>query len=231
MEAWDLAALRVEVKIRRPESAKRLTQIINSLGRSREIFEYHKRLTRDAFVSFSLQNDPEGMKFAEQLFGAEDPDGAIHEANLVSEANLIACMAATRNSFDSFGQLLNDLMLPKPLPSNPYIHQVKNAMPDGDLKARLHETLLSGWFAYTQAFMNIVKHQQLIVHNAGISFIDLSRGGKVEAFTYKGKGYPAYWVREVLEGVVELQNSLLACGVLLNRVYLGTAGGTPPMRS
>ncbi|MCY1452558.1 hypothetical protein D9M71_694870 [compost metagenome] len=49
----------------------------------------------------------------------------------------------------------------------------------------------------------------------------LNRGGKVEGFRHKKKDYPACWVREALEGTVELQNSLRACGVLLNRLYLG----------
>jgi hypothetical protein len=41
-EAWNLEALRAQVKIRQPETSKRLVQIINSLGRSRDIFTYHK---------------------------------------------------------------------------------------------------------------------------------------------------------------------------------------------
>ncbi|MES2230362.1 hypothetical protein EKA85_11835 [Pseudomonas veronii] len=220
-DAWNLQALRAQVKIRQPDTSKRLVQIINSLGRSRDIFEYHKCLARDAFTAFNAENDPHGIKFAERLFGCEDDDGVIHKAGLISEANLIACVAITRNSYDSFGQLLNGLVVSVPLTGNFYIHNVKDALPAGDLKDRLNDTLTSEWFGYTHAFMNMVKHHQLIVHNASISFIDENRGGKVEGFRHKEKDYPACWVREALEGTVELQNSLRACGVLLNRMYLG----------
>ncbi|WP_350598526.1 hypothetical protein [Pseudomonas sp. 65/3-MNA-CIBAN-0223] len=220
-DAWNLEALRAQVKILQPDTSKRLVQIINSLGRSRDIFEYHKCLARDAFTAFNAENDPHGMSFAHRILGGGDDDGVVHEAGLISEANLIACIAITRNSYDSFGQLLNGLVVPVPLKRNFYIQDVEAALPAGELKNRLSDALTSEWFGYTHAFMNRVKHHQLIVHNASISFIDDNRGGKVEGFRHKEKDYPACWVREALEGTVELQNSLRACGVLLNRLYLG----------
>lgn len=218
-DAWNLGALRAQVKIRKPETSNRLVQIINSLGRSRDIFTYHKCLARDAFTAFSAENDPHGMKFAERIFGCDD--GVLHEAGLVSEANLIACIAITRNSYDSFGQLLNGLVVPVPLTGNFYIHNIKDALPAGELKDHLNDALTSEWFGYTHAFMNMVKHHRLVVHNPSISFIDDNRGGKVEGFRHKEKDYPSCWVQEALEGTVELQNSLRGCGVLLNRLYLG----------
>lgn len=220
-EAWNLQALRAQVKIRLPEISERLVQVINSLGRSRDIFEYHKCLARDAFTAFNAENDPDGLKFAQRIFGFEDDDGIVQKAGLISEANLIACVAITRNSYDSFGQLLNGLVVPVPLTGNFYIHNVKDALSTGELKDRLNDALSSEWFGYTHAFMNMVKHHRLIVHNPSISFIDDNRGGKVEGFRHKQKDYPACWVREALEGTVELQNSLRGCGVILNRMYMG----------
>ncbi|PHN56714.1 hypothetical protein AO275_12195 [Pseudomonas viridiflava] len=114
-----------------------------------------------------------------------------------------------------------------PLTGNFYIHNVKDALPAGELKDRLNDALTSERFGYTHAFMNMVKHHQLIVHNASILFIDENRGGKVEGFRHKEKDYPACWVREALEGTVELQNSLRACGVLLKRMYLGENPAKP----
>jgi hypothetical protein len=226
-DAWNLEALRAQVKIRQPDTSKRLVQIINSLGRSRDIFEYHKCLARDAFTAFNAENDPDGIKFAQRIFGCEDDDGVVHKAGLISEANLIACVAITRNSYDSFGQLLNGLVVPVPLKRNFYIQNVEAALPTGELKDRLSGALRSEWFGYTHAFMNMVKHHQLIVHNASISFIDENRGGRVEGFRHKEKDYLACWVREALEGTVELQNSLQACGVLLNHMYLGENPAKP----
>lgn len=114
-----------------------------------------------------------------------------------------------------FGQLLNGLVVPVPLKGNFYIQDLEAALPTGELKDRLSDALTSEWFGYTHAFMNMVKHHQLVVHNASISFVDENRRGKFEGFTHKKKDYPAYWVQEAREGTVWLQNSLQACGVLL----------------
>jgi hypothetical protein len=222
-DSWNLRALRAQIKTRQPETSGRLIEIINSLGRSREIFDYHKCLARDAFAAFNAENDPHGLKFAGHIFGCDDEQGVVQKAELISQANLIACIAMTRNSFDSFGQLLNGLLLPVPLTRNFYVYDVKDKLPDGDLKTRLGEALSSEWFGYVHAFMNEVKHHRLIVHQATISLVDENRGGKVVGFSHKEKYYPACWVREALEGTVELQNSLGACGILLNRLYLGEA--------
>lgn len=108
-----------------------------------------------------------------------------------------------------------------PLKKNFYIQDVQILLPLGELKDRLKDALNSEWYEYIHAFMNMVKHHQLIIHNTSISFIDENRGGRVEGFKHGEQNYPAHWVREVLEGTVELQNALRACGVLLNRLYLG----------
>ncbi|VVN18443.1 hypothetical protein PS645_04173 [Pseudomonas fluorescens] len=217
---WQLDQLRDGVKINHPSRAKELISLINSLARSREIFDYHKCLARDAFEAFNVTNDPDGMSFANRIFGIEDDDGVLWQAGIVSEANFIACTTITRSSFDSFGQLVNQLMLTKPCKANPYVQEVAKALSHGELKEELSAAISSEWFAYIQAFSNTVKHRQLITHNPSLSFIDENRGGKVEGFDYKGHYHPACWVMEALEGTVQLQNSLVACGKALNRAYL-----------
>ncbi|MCY1428270.1 hypothetical protein D9M71_441470 [compost metagenome] len=217
---WSLKELRDRVTTTQPSNAKSIIEIINSLGRSREIFDYHKCLSRDAFAAFNTENDPSGAEFAKHAFGCGGDEDIFWRAGLASEANLIACISITRNSFDSFGQLLNYLVVTTPCKGHFYIQHVLNALPAGQLKDQLNVAISSDWFGYVHAFMNTVKHRQLITHNASISFIDDNRGGKVLGFEHKGKHYTGRWVREVLKGTVELQNSLTACGRELNRLYL-----------
>lgn len=220
---WNLKELRDQVTNAQPENAKSIVEVINSLSRSREIFEYHKCLARDAFAAFNTEHDPSGMEFAKHAFGYAEDEDVLWRAGLVSEANLIGCISITRNSFDNFGQLLNDLVVPFPCKGNFYIKDVLNALPTGQLKDQLDVAVSSDWFGYVHAFMNTVKHRQLITHNASLSFVDDNRGGKVLGFDHKGKHYTGRWAREVLMGTVELQNSLTACGRELNRLYLRDA--------
>jgi hypothetical protein len=177
---WQLDQLRDGVKIKHPNNAKELTSLINSLGRARDIFDYHKCLARDAFEGFNATNDPDGIGFASRIFGVVDEGAVLWKAGIVSEANLIACISITRSSFDSFGQLVNLLILAKPCKGNPYVQDVAKALPHGELKEKLTAAISSEWFAYIQAFSNTMKHRQLITHSPSLSFIDENRGGKVE---------------------------------------------------
>jgi hypothetical protein len=217
---WKLDLLRDGLKIKHSCNVKELTSLINSLGRARDIFDYHKCLARDAFEDFNATNDPDGIGFASSIFGAVDEGGVLWKAGIVSEANLIACISITRSSFDSFGQLVNLLILAKPRNGNPYVQDVAKALPHGELKEELAAAISSEWFGYIQAFSNTMKHRQLITHSPSLSFIDENRGGKVEGFDYKGQYHPARWVMDALEGTVQLQNSLVGCGRALNRAYL-----------
>lgn len=218
---WNLNELRERVIANFPSNSKKPVELINSIGRSCEIFEYHKCLARDAFEAFSKENDPNGVKFFSHAFNCVEDDDSFWQARLVSEANLIACVGITRNSFDSFGQLLNNLVLPTPCTGNFYVYQVSEALPHGRLRNELKEALSSEWFKYLNAFINTAKHRQLITHSPSISFVDGNRGGKVVGFEYKNSRYPEYWAHEVLEGTVAVQNSLVSCGRLLNSLYLG----------
>ncbi|MBX8550684.1 hypothetical protein K5D68_13880 [Pseudomonas cichorii] len=220
INAWNLQELRESIAINQPKEKTPLIEITNSLGRSREIFEYHKRLARDAFGAFDTTNDPTGIIFFEHLCGASEQEELLYDANLASEANLIACISVTRNVFDSFGQLLNGLVVGHPRKGNLYIHDIINLLPPSELKDELGKAISSTWYEYINAFMNTVKHRQLIKHNPSISFIDNRHGGKVDGFRYKDKPYSERWAMDVLQGTVDLQNSLGACGRALNRHYV-----------
>ncbi|MNG96171.1 hypothetical protein D3C79_552280 [compost metagenome] len=167
---------------------------------------------------FDVKNDPHGIEFVRQLFDLNKNQEALQQAKLESEANLIACISTTRNSYDSFGQLVN-ILATAPLKGNFYVHDVARALPTGQLKTELSAAVSSDWFTYANAFMNTVKHRQLITHNTSISFVNKNRGGKVCSFHHKGKPYQEYWAREVLEGTVELQNALVLCGRALNECF------------
>ncbi|MET3676996.1 MULTISPECIES: hypothetical protein [unclassified Pseudomonas] len=223
--AWNLKELRDGVIRAELHDTKDTIEIINSIGRSCEIFDYHKCLARDAFQVFDVKNDPHGIEFARQLFDSNENQEALHQAKLESEANLIACISTTRNSYDSFGQLVNILAVATPLKGNFYVHDVARALPTGQLKTELSAAVSSNWFKYANAFMNTVKHRQLITHNASISFVNKNRGGKVRSFHHKGKPYQEYWAREVLEGTIELQNALVLCGRALNEAFLTNPTG------
>jgi len=215
-DTWSLKFLRERIQSLGLSDADDVIARINSIGRAVLIYEYHKRLARDAFEIFSTENDPSGRCLTTHFFGMADDGIVLWEAGIVSEANLIAAINITKGMFDSFGQLVNRLVLCEPIVGNVYLHLVLKKLPPSPLRSELSAATSSEWFNYITAFINSVKHSQLVTHGASVSFVDDNRGGKLKEFTHNGKHYPSYWAREILEGVVEIQKSLIVCGQALN---------------
>ncbi|WP_137822558.1 hypothetical protein [Pseudomonas sp. D(2018)] len=223
---WDLGALKNKVVATQAGDTKELVDLIYAMGRYQQIFEYHKCLARDAFAAFSTDSGPDQLKFLTHAFGCVSPEeqGTLEHARLVSEANLLACIGITRSAFDSFGELLNRLVLPVPLNGKVYVHTVRDKLPSGELKDSLDSALSASWFTYVSDFSNVSKHRALIGHTPSASYIDDNQGGKVASFTYENRGkprtHPSYWTKEILEGTIEVWRSLVLCGLALNRHYI-----------
>jgi hypothetical protein len=91
-------------------------------------------------------------------------------------------------------------------------------MGPSDFKNQLKQVLQSHWFLYVSAFINTTKHRKLVRHDLSVSLKDNREGVRIGSFEYKRVTYPQYWGRDVLVGVVEVKNSLIACARTLNRL-------------
>lgn len=217
--SWDIGSLREHVKTKHPEDATELVSLINSLGQSQRIFEYHKCLARDAFQGFE---DP--LFFFEHQLQAGDRQEDWDKACLQSEANLIACISTVVNAFETFGKLLIKLKLSEASDS---LYRVRTGLAKGELRSSLDAAIKSDWYRYLKAFNNTVKHHLLVTHQTSMSFEEGRYGGKVVSFTYDNpylkepENYEARWVEDVLKGVIEVSHSLVSCGLALNRHCLG----------
>lgn len=216
-QTWSLVELQRRIGNSNIDKDGSIVDLIKSIGRSIDIFDYHIQLARDAFNLLNPEEDRDGSVFTRHLLMAtRDTGQTIRKAALQSEANLIACVNITKSMFDSFGQLVNQIALSEPIPRNPYLKDVIVKLPASTLRGSLEIAISSDWYLYVSAFINTVKHRQLITHSASISFVDGNRGGRLKEFSYNKKDYPSYWATEVLEGIVELQRLLIHCGQALN---------------
>lgn len=219
---WDLAALRTHIRLLSMNKAAQSSAVstVNSISRTLELFDYHKCLARDAFIDYHVDNDPTGLKmFAAAMMAGEDL--AFEKAKLVSEANLIAVINITRNTYDMFAQLINALILDfKYSIKKCDIWKVSKSLPQGNLKTDLERVVNLPWFVYLNGFSNTIKHRHLIEQQP-TNEIDLDgkhRGGgaEVSSFSYDEKLFAGYWVKEVLQGTVEIHNELVGLGITLN---------------
>jgi hypothetical protein len=220
--AWNLEALRAHIRGLGCDEMP-LLEVVDSIDRATLIFRYHLFTARDALKGIVDESDPAGLKNMALVFGTSEQQKEYSYAKLVSEANIIGCIHAVRSIFDIFSHLVNRLILSKPIPLYLCdIGKVHEAMPQSELKDQLGQLLRSDWFNYVSGFINTTKHRKLVLHGFSVSFEENIAGVRVGAFEYKGKTYPAYWGTEVLQGVVEVKNTVIACGRTLNRLCTTT---------
>jgi hypothetical protein len=126
-----------------------------------------------------------------------------------------------RGMFDIFSHLVNGLVLASAVPVPKCdISKVAKLLPQSELKDHLNELLSSEWFSYVVGSINTTKHRWLIQHQFSVSFEESSAGIWFDAFEYAGKHHPSYWSGAVLQGVLNVKNTMIACGRSLNRLVL-----------
>ncbi|KPN91602.1 hypothetical protein [Pseudomonas nunensis] len=164
--AWKLAELKQHIRTTKPEK-NWLLSTVDSVSHSLYIYQYHKSLARKAFDAYHAEHDPDGIKMfaAAMMAGTDEELEEYEEAKLASEANLIAAINITRNTFDILAQLVNVLALPQPLSiERCEIAKVRDALQACKLKTELERVPQLPWYRYLAAFSNTIKHRQLITH-------------------------------------------------------------------
>ena len=227
---WNLPALKEHIRTIEPDR-KWLLGTVDSVYQSLRIYEYHKSLAREAFAAYHAKHDPHGIKmFAAELMAGTDEEFEVFAvAKIASEANLIAAINITRNTFDIFAQIVNELAVPKPLHiKDCTIGKVRDGLPEGKLRTELTRVTKLHWFQYLAGFSNTIKHRQLISHQPSQKYEEgtgeyLGGGAQVAAFKYHSREFKSYWVKEVLEGTVEIHNEIVILGITLNEHCLTPA--------
>lgn len=221
-QPWDIKSLRELITAKHPETAKNLIRQVNSLARSKDLFDYHGFLARDAYKEL-LDADPSGLVIAYHSLGGGDQQ-KWGTANLQSEANLISCISTVVNAYETFGQLLDGLGLVAAYKGRFNIHKACKGLADGELQDLLSDAISTDSYKYLKAFTNTTKHHQLINHHMSLSFEDGHCGAGIESFEYVNyegtpEEYPTRLVEDVLKDAVKAQSALLSCGKALNRYY------------
>jgi len=219
--SWNLKRLQEHIRVSKQPYAA-LLDLVQSIGRSDQIFRFHLINARDALKGIINDTDPSGPENFMLILGGSDRQEEYQAARLASEAHLIGCLHAARGMADVFSHLLNGLLLSNSIAVDQCdIYKVKAALPSSPLKTQLTSLLESHWFKYVSAFLNTTKHRRLVKHNMSISLVENNVGAQVGSFEYKGETYPQYWVHESLEGVLTVKNGLVALGCTLNTQYVG----------
>lgn len=190
---------------------------ISSVADTDMIFRYHFDLAKEALDRIDLPKEGVTVSAFETVFmGSKRQSLDL----LAIRANVLACIHCVRNGYDHFAQLCNILLLDSQLsPSVATLYKVRVNLPQSSLKVLLDEIAASHWFKYVNDFSNTSKHRALVQQSLHLSFADGIAGVRTEAFSHE-RDYPAYMVGELLEGILELKNQIVPCGVALNESVL-----------
>ena len=219
-DSWNLDELRAHIRKREGDPAH-LLDVVSSIDRSTLIFSYHLATARDALKGIIEETEEMSVKNLQFVFGAAENQAEYAHAKIINEANVIGCIYTARSIFDIFSHLVNDLLLGSSL--RPHLCDIvtaHDALPQSGLKDQLGQLLASHWFKYVVGFVNTTKHRKLVKHQFSVSFLSGASAVQLAAFEFKGTEFPTYTTTEVLQGVLEVKNSLIGCGQTLNRMCI-----------
>lgn len=217
--SWKIDVLRSKLQA---AGDSRALDFLSSIDRYVRIFLYHLATARDAMVGLIDKDKPGSMDNVSLILGASPNSGQFRLAAIVSEANLLGAIHSARALYDVFSNLVNALILNRLISEDRCdIRTVALRLPHGTLKLTIDELLLSRWFQYVAAFVNTAKHRCLVPHSFSVSLEEGVAGFRIRGFEYKGELFPEYSITEVLEGVLDVKNRVVACGCALNDAVLG----------
>ena len=184
---------------------------------SDRIFRYHFCLLRDTLRAIPADPDPNSPKNWHLVFAASDE---YEDQLLAVRANLIACVYTVRNAYDHLAQLVNAMLMPKPMSVGQCdLPRLVPRLPASPVKDELVRLIDSPEFKYVAAYSNTSKHRGLVKQSFHISFEEGTVGVRAESFSY-GTGYSARMVSDLLEDLLAVKNRIIECGKALNAQVL-----------
>jgi len=132
---------------------------------------------------------------------------ALGEAEFRSVCHAEACMQTTHAMADILAQIINIALVPKPLAIrsvslDEMIRILINKESTRAFAQRLKHLRSSKEFCYVEAFVNTIKHRNLLTCNfraeAGIDSRNDS-GVVVTNFNYRNRDYPKKWIKDILD--------------------------------
>lgn len=219
-ETWNLAEIIDYInnhKCFSPDKKRSSIEIVNSIGRSIDIFRYHGvTIHREAERFFKNKDIPELERFL-MLSGISQHQAAYETSRLACEGNFIACVHTVRNMYDIFSQLINDLILDSAIADNVCdLNKVISALHETPLKEALSNLKNSDSFYYISAFSNTVKHRVLVRSTSRIAMSQDRFEPHINSFEYNGRQHHGRWMMAALSDVEDVLNSIIHCGIYFN---------------
>lgn len=178
---------------------------LRSLSRGADIYEYHKSTAYELLTRIAPKNNREALMLV--LI----PQAELKVQKLAIQANIQAAIHTARSLYDIFAQLLNKIVLNEKFSvGNCMLHKVRPLIEEPMLKEALDTAVGAESYGYINAFVNIIKHRDLVSLGPTLDFAENKAGLKFESFRYSGKTYPSLWGAEALEYSLNAKNTIIS---------------------
>jgi hypothetical protein len=216
---WNTAPLRDWLKSTHANASVVILKL-DSVGRSIELFRCHVFSARDATKEFFNPRSSLSLETFELALGGSEE---FSRAQVVAQANTVACTVAAMSVYDQFAQLLNAAVISNPIRDRECdVEKVTKELPECPLKSRLKSAQAKAEYKYVRAFANTSKHRGVINQSFTIDAQSSVANLRFDPFIYGKTTYPAQTISEVLIQALAVKNEIIHCGKLLNSQLLGT---------
>lgn len=221
--SWNLEELRNLIKEKYgDQQLEKASPHINSVDRKIKIASYHYHTCKMAFDNLFDDAEDEGIQALDLILSSEA--SKFYEAQLVAEANIIACAQSMHSVSDILPHVIlhslningkDDLTL----------RSVQKHLKDGELKNKIIKLLGQKEFCYLKDFVNTTKHFSLVFSPYKANLEDLKKqehGLKFNDFSYqtpngsKPRKHPEKWHGIFLEELKKLTVHYVNIGQEIN---------------
>lgn len=177
---------------------------IRSMSKTIDIYEYHKS---EAYRLIK-KNEPKSSREAMEL--VFQPSEEIYFDKLSIQAHIQSAIYNSRALYDIFSHLINKIFLNGKIRVNDCsIGKVKEKLKDGRFKLALSSIIETESYLYINAFVNTIKHRDLVELTASIDFVNSRSGIKFNEFQYNQKTFESLWAVEVLTHSLNAKNDMI----------------------
>ncbi|MBD1559851.1 hypothetical protein HC752_23260 [Vibrio sp. S9_S30] len=190
---------------------KNFTESIQSVFRTIDIYEYHKEEAYSLILKIEPKSNRDGFMFV------LEPSEEVYEQKLAIQAHIQSAIHNARALYDLISQLINKLLLPKPIEIyDCTINNLIKKMEHSELKSTIENAIESESYKYINAFVNVIKHRNLVAFNSQFKLIENKAGILFHSFKYSKEIYPELWATDALEKSLNVKNEIITIGEKLN---------------
>jgi len=212
-EPWNLNKLRKYVEKNYSDPKIYLAQI-NSIGRTVDIFIYHMSTAKALIDRIEPKDHKDALN---PIIPPKEKKFQLHDIRLGIQSETQATVHNARSIHDMFSQIANGLLISPPMEiAKCNIVGLAKKLPPSDLKDSIREMLDSESYSYINAFVNTIKHRNLVEFSARIDFQEGKGGVQFQGFEYGGRYFKPLWAVQVIENALEVKNRIVMAGRLLN---------------